>query len=319
MDKQSQLLIDLVGRALANNLTGSFPKTADWGSIYQRAKSHEVHTLIYPVIAALPSRLGPDQALKGRWYTETMLSSMYQLQNCNRISQVLSFLHQKQIPVIALKGLVVMNDYPNPELRTMGDMDLLIHHKDLKRAAEILKIFGYQEWRRGNKHITYECPNQLPIELHWSLIEERDWRQAVDFNTIVWDNASLWSIHEAPVYQLSQEDMLLHLLLHMGSHIIYNGFGLRQLCDLMQYVKHHSASIDWNYVYEKCHAYGIVQFSTAVFQVCSHLFHFTVPYLFAENELKYANCFESFIHDILEGGVYGKQLPEREIASSLLY
>lgn len=319
MDNHSQLLIELIRRAILQDKSEFIFEPADWEKFYQKARIHEVHTVIYPVVAALPPQLGPGNLLKTRWHTETLLSSMHQLQNIKRISEVLRVLHQEGVPVIALKGLVLMNDYPYPELRTMGDVDLLVQPKDLRYAEEILKALGYLEGVRGSKHITYECPNQLPIELHWSLIDERDWKQAKEFNDIVWEYARLQSSHEAPAYHLSPEDMVLHLLLHMGTHLKHSGFGLRQLCDLVLYVKAHYVSIDWRHLHKTCCNYGILPFTLALFQVCNQLFQLPIPEIFIVHTQQYYTKLEAFIEDILEGGVYGKQLPEREISASLLY
>mgnify|MGYP000152239857 CR=1 FL=1 len=45
---------------------------------------------------------------------------------------------EKQIPFLPLKGSVLREEYPEPWLRTSGDIDILVHEQDVKRASQVL-------------------------------------------------------------------------------------------------------------------------------------------------------------------------------------
>ena len=59
---------------------------------------------------------------------------------------------EKQIPFLPLKGSVLREEYPEPWLRTSGDIDILVHEQDVKRASQVLmEICGFS--REGGDKI----------------------------------------------------------------------------------------------------------------------------------------------------------------------
>ena len=93
------------------------------------------------------------------------------------------------------------------------------------------------------------------------------------------------------------------MCIHMATHLIYKGFGLRQLCDFVVVYQAKKAVIDWKRVLRKSEEYGIKQFLLAVFQVCSLLFRIDVP---------------EALKDILKGGVFGQYDMDRAAVNAVI-
>lgn len=338
-------LIDLLNSVMNDsNLVSSINvnDAFDWNSLYQEAYEHQVHTLIYPVIATLPTEHQPDSELMERWRTETLKASSLQLQHIQQISMVLAEFHRHSIPVIALKGLILRSYYPNPELRIMGDADLFIHKDDVRKAEGLLKSIGYHKGKATSKHISYTYQHFPEIELHWALTDSKCPPASSDFNDTVWDNAvEIFSFGTA-VSILSYEDQFIHLILHSINHILSFGFGLRQLCDLTLFTKANAITMDWNLVIEQLNQYHIQKFAFALLIVCNKLFQLEIPPTFKNQyEIieRHDNATSSFtsemtsdiskpdsnadrnsanepyitllMNEILDAGVYGRKLPER--------
>lgn len=58
-------------------------------------------------------------------------------------------MEEEKIPYAFFKGYELRELYPVPELRTMGDVDVLVRDEDLERTAEVLCGLGYQKEEGG--------------------------------------------------------------------------------------------------------------------------------------------------------------------------
>ena len=52
--------------------------------------------------------------------------------------RIFCLFQEKNIDFIVLKGIYLRYLYPNPDLRTMSDIDILVHKEDLDKISEIL-------------------------------------------------------------------------------------------------------------------------------------------------------------------------------------
>lgn len=86
-------------------------------------------------------------------------------------SELHNLLQAHNIPYVILKGCVSASYYPEPALRTMGDVDFLVKESDLERVGEILEKDGYirTEDHEHEAHIVYHRPPKSVLEMHWRL------------------------------------------------------------------------------------------------------------------------------------------------------
>ncbi len=91
---------------------------------------------------------------------------------------------RRSLEVVPLKGLdLAWQEYPSPDLRDMGDLDLLVRVSELGRADEVLRSLGYvpefapERLRSGTlRAALYEREGSLPVHLHWHLLNS-SWPQ----------------------------------------------------------------------------------------------------------------------------------------------
>jgi len=316
MNQNQQILVTLLVKAIRNeNIDKSGIKNADWENIFLEAKKHEVHTLLYPLLKNSGIINELDSELISEWEYSSVLAGVTQLQHVNEISRILELFNESNISVIAVKGLVLRDLYPHPELRIMSDADLLIHKSDLNTAKRILKNLNYSLSNTTSCHAVFTHEKHLPIELHWALASQEHLETAEIFEADIWNQTTYFEIESTPVLTLRDEKQLAYLFLHMAVHMLSSGFGLRQLCDLVLFIHSRMETINWNAVLEDIRTLNLERFSLAVLAICDRLFGLTVPSQFANNSfLNDANiCL--FIEDIISGGIYGKEIPERKTGS----
>lgn len=80
---------------------------------------------------------------------------------------------EKQIPFLPLKGSVLREEYPEPWLRTSGDIDILVHEQDVKRASQVLmEICGFSREGGDKKDISFMRDGSPMAEVLHNNLEE---------------------------------------------------------------------------------------------------------------------------------------------------
>jgi hypothetical protein len=313
MDINQQVLIKLLSSAIRGRKPQNI-ETMDvnWTTVYKEARKHDVHTLLYSVLKDMEPGLGPNEELLREWQKSTLLAAVYQYQHIEQASRVLDAFNKEGILVIALKGLVLRDLYPQPELRTMGDADVLIHKEDLEAAKNLLAGLGYEEEGCSAKHIHFSHKDYPMLEVHWTLVDSKKFKTAGWFDKAVWESAVTHSLCEVSTLALSTENELLHLCLHMAGHIMSGGFGLRQLCDFMLLIEARKQAISWNSFIEKAHNCGLKSFVYIILEACRQLFDLELPEALDKSIIVNNAYVDELIYDILDGGVFGKSSMDRE-------
>lgn len=320
MDKNRQILVTILSSAIRNQtFLGFIDNDVNWNTVYEEAYAHQVHTLLYPIIKHLNFNNNPNFELFSMWENVTLTSAIRQVRHIKQISEVLKKLKEEDVPVIALKGLIIREYYPLPDLRIMGDADILIHKEDMERTAVILTKIGYITGNPTPKHLSFYHNLYPEIEVHWTLVSNKSFRNSENFSDDVWKNAICTSIYYTPVLALSPEDQILHLLLHMAGHMKKLGFGLRQLCDIVLFIEASAEIVNWDLVQKNASNYGIDRFTCVIFSLCNKLFDLEIPFPFNSKLLEYDSYIDDMINDIFDGGIFGKRTPEREECSALFH
>ena len=291
----------------------------DWQAVYDEAVRHQVMPLLYPQLAEIGGSMGIPEALLEKWRINALYEGMVQEQNYIGTGKVLEQFSNSGIPVIALKGLVLRDLYPHPCLRTMCDADLLVKPGDMDRAGRVLKEAGYALYFTNGKHTVYSHEVLPYIELHRTLVPEEEFVDMADFEAEVWSRALTVNINGAEVLSLCRQDEVLFLLLHMASHIISSGFGLRQLCDLLLVLEADKDKINLEEILDTPALLQIEKFTKVILSICHILFDIDFPGVNHILVLQDYSLVRSFTEDIFEGGVYGNSSSEYFAANRMIY
>jgi hypothetical protein len=291
----------------------------DWNAVYHEAVAHGVHTLIYPVVKEVEPEKAPGLDTLEKWHIEAMACGIKSCMDELRTGEVCRAFGEAGIAAILLKGMAIKNCYPDPELRTMGDVDILVHEEDMEKASEVLLLMGYKIIDSTNtRHVEFAGRNTVPIELHRLLSDYEFIKNNELFHQELWEDLLEISLGNSKANILSWDMQILHMCIHMATHLIYKGFGLRQLCDFVVVYQAKKAVIDWKGVLRKSEEYGIKQFLLAVFQVCSLLFRIDVPEALKGDDMTRCKQLDSFVKDILKGGVFGQYDMDRAAVNAVI-
>ena len=307
MNLIQEQIIDLLNASIHNTVPKlDYGKNVEWDNLINEANAHSITGLLYPALKNIKdNNISKEVIDKLKRYTFN--EAIGQSNHIKRTAEILSLFNENNIPVIVLKGLVVREYYPKPDLRTMCDSDVIIHKNDLERVRKLLLERGFVEEEDAGHHIAF-MKGGLNLEVHWTLANESFRKGQECFQEKIWDDAMKIKVGGVDTLSLSLEDLALHLCAHMASHMAISGFGVRQLADLVLLVEHKGNEIDWDEFKDKAKKSGLTQFSTGMFKVCNYLFDMEIPkQLNIKNIRNDEEIIKLVVNDIFTGGVYGQR------------
>lgn len=210
------------------------------------------------------------------------------------------------IKIICMKGIVSKDLYPIPELRTMGDFDIFVT-ENYNKMKSVMKNRGYsiselfhmpKETKDRGKRINvgfiavghgvvWEVFNTLREEFEYNTYNVE--RRIID-NKIIWRNG---------LNAMKKEDMLAHMIIHHAKHLEYEGAGIRNILDIVLFLKKNSENIDFDYVIAMCEEQGYKKIAELAFGVAEQYFGIKVGYKYEKHNTEF------FLRHMLSGGVFG--------------
>ena len=266
---------------------------------------------------------GSSNCLDKYFFDKIYKQSLYEItsQECSILSfsNVLKKIADSNIPVIALKGLVLRNLYPDPSLRSMSDYDICIRPIDIDKTIQIIQNEGYKTTCDIDKHIICQHPIYKCVELHSSLLSEKYSKKCSEFEERAWSKSLPINLFGISVLSLNPTYQLIYLVLHMATHIKRSGFGLRQLCDWVLFIEKYKLEIDWNEFRDYIRLMGLKVFTDVLFKASYQLFCLETPQAWYIDADVSQDIVERFILDVFESGVFGKEDNDRITANRILH
>ncbi len=186
-----------------------------------------------------------------------------------------------RLPWLTFKGPVLAEHvYRRPDLRSYGDLDLLVSPSRLRDAVVALEAAGGKlldrNWHLALRHMRGQIHVLLPAgtiaDLHWHLLNDPESRRAfpADVHDLL-DRARTVELGGHAIRTLAAEDTLVHLALHACTS---GGNRLIGCKDLEQAVLR--GPVDWRAVVTRAHEWHAGQTTAVMLIVASRALGFEV-------------------------------------------
>lgn len=245
------------------------PPDPDWTVVDAIAKAQAVIPLVYN--GAVVTRASAPEAVLSKWKKATVYGVVKNERLLAAQDQVVDGFAKSGIQTVILKGSSVSRYYPAPDLRVLGDVDVLVQKTDIQKAMEVLQQLGYV-LREADHDFHYGFSRKdAYVELHYDVTTLPDSvagiRTRQETEQFLADIAygQLLS-HRFPV--LTQVNQALSLLLHMIRHMYETGIGLRQMCDWMMFVADTQTEPFLQSILPVLKHCGLLQYAKAATAVC---------------------------------------------------
>ncbi|MDO4218377.1 MAG: nucleotidyltransferase family protein [Synergistaceae bacterium] len=235
---------------LASVLHGKTPEKISlelWHDVLHELMAQAVVALPAPYISALALPADAQQAYKSQVCLNLMNFHLLMQEQ----EKVISLLSEANIPVVVLKGSSAAVNYPVPEYRAMGDIDILVPPEYFRSAYETLVEAGYKTEESRDvfyRHVGFITPENIHLELHnyFSSSDNKEQNTTLDkmlfagiANRRVQVQVANYNVAMLPI----KENGLV-LLGHINQHLS-DGLGLRQIIDWMCYVERYLDDEFW--------------------------------------------------------------------------
>ncbi|MBO5726594.1 MAG: nucleotidyltransferase family protein, partial [Clostridia bacterium] len=221
-------------------------------------------------------------------YISGMLKSEKQME---AIGKIYAAFDENGIDYLPLKGCNMKYLYPKPELRAMGDADILIRQSQYKQIANIMNELGYN-FDAECEHVFLWNNQQLEVELHKTLIPISEGKIYEIFSD-VWDRCETTEQHRK---SMSAEDNFLHIFVHFSKHYRGGGIGVKHFTDIYVYKKA-NPNLDEQYIETSLKKIGLYEFYK---NICD-----TIKFVFENGTLTEKG--EFIIKTILNNKTYGAE------------
>lgn len=147
-------------------------------------------------------------------------------------AKLFSWLEEKKIWHMALKGAVLAPMYPGFGMRQMSDNDILFDASFRREVHDWFVEQGYtvENFQKSN-HDEYQKKPIYNFELHTALFNESEQAEFTQYYLTIKERLLPISGKKYE-YCMTDEDFYLYLLAHEYKHFCNNGTGLRSLVDL---------------------------------------------------------------------------------------
>lgn len=320
IDNTERVLLRLLACALSGD-TGciiEFGADTDWGKLISMAKSHAVISLIADKMlsdSAISDCLTLEQKADISRCCESALINGHKLLYLT--DKYLKKLENAGITGVVLKGWAVSGYYNVPELRKTGDVDIIVAHNDVKKAIDVFKNDGFREvdGQHSNHHTELIGKDKVIVEIHNTLVELFD-KEAVNSQIKEYGQNMLthYEVFEYNGYRIRRaapEYNAISLALHMLQHYMRAGFGLKLLCDWVEFVNNGIDEKQYKSFVHMAETLGITGFVTMINSVCHEYLGMRIPY--GESIIQNKETIDVFTKDLIDGEEFGRSDAKRMV------
>jgi hypothetical protein len=251
---------------------------SEWERLIEYARKSSVAQVLFTYLKSQtisPPPVAAEAIRKIHWASVTRNTKLF-----HELGKILRAFQLAGITAVPLKGAWLAEAaYRNIALRLMVDVDLWVQRKQLDAARQVMYALGYSSRSRAARPQALQDAlagetemfktNGPMVELHWNVFRGEWLRHTARIDEqVIWQRTRP---HKGEnVRQLSPEDAIIHICVHLAVNHQMSGPVLRTLVDL-DYVRQR-LKIDWGTVVRRAHAWRVSCATWLVLQTLADMF-----------------------------------------------
>ena len=327
----SQLFLSLVKLGIGHNTLctvisqeGKYPSFGEWNEIQDIALRQGLYAVVLDGIEEVRCKKAegkfdvkiPPQELMLQWIGEVLqeYEARYK-EYVKTIGEMAEFYNFHGYKMMVLKGYACSLDWPRPEHRPCGDIDIWQFGKQKEADLSVTKEKGI-EIDNSHHHHTVSSWGDFSIENHYDFINVHHHKSHIKLEKILKELAADdshyvemkgGSVGDATekVYLPSPNLHALFLMKHLMLHFSTGEITLRQVLDWAFFVEKHGKDVDWNKMLLIYDEYHMREFFNCINAICVEELGFKTsvfPYIQFDPSVK-----ERVMDDILNPRFQGEK------------
>lgn len=243
-------LIHLIRCAIHNQQPRELPESLDFEMVYLCGVHHQVANIAFYSVAKLVNK--PEQSLYHKWQSCRDKAVTRHVNQTYARNEIVSEFERAELRYLEVQGTKIKPLYPQPEWRTMSDIDFIIDFDNLLKGQDILQSLGYEcKVINGVEVNGFRAPN-IHVEIHTEYFPRN-----AEYHTTMRPPFS--SVEETGEYD--PNEFYIYNMLHIAKHYFSSGCGIRRILDAYYLNLNYGEVIDKDYVQsvlEKTNAGGFL-------------------------------------------------------------
>ena len=284
MTREDQILIQILAAFTNGRSIGSL-RDVSLEALYQAAQKHNVGGIVSSMLQLVMKTRAEDPAV--RKFQEIYMATIFRSVRLEEeVKMFADRMEQAGIPYAFFKGYELRELYPDPELRTMGDVDVLVRDEDMEKTLRVLNGLGYTKegegsavWTCTNGTLSYEIHRRLAFGKYWNQVDHESYF-AKAFDRLQdkpgprrgGSGAVNGTVSGKSRRYFSLEDHFIFLCFHLAKHLNSTGAGIRMVMDIALYLKAYQEQMAWKYIWEECRKIRLDVFVETLLQACREWF-----------------------------------------------
>ena len=300
-DIQQTGILLLLKSALINEKC-KLSENFDFSKGIKTAKKHNVSAMLY--YGAVISEVSCNTNALQELFNITALSMSVSENQTFELERIFSAFEEKGIDYLPIKGTVLKKLYPKPEMRVMGDADILINPEQYDVICSTMASLGFEKGTESDHEIKWQS-HSLYLEFHNRIISPKS-RDYFEYWKNPWEKAINVSGHR---YKFSDEDDFIYILTHLAIHYRAGGIGIKHFTDIFVYLRS-KPELDFEYIERELKKIRLYDFFCNIKKLLSVWFgeepgdavtDYMTEYIFS------SGCFGTYERNALASAVKSKQ------------
>lgn len=269
----SNAFFALVRLGIENGLfSGAELQSPDWLSIKTLAEEQGLGAIVLDGVEKLSDQQRPPKLFLLEWIGETLQGYEYRYDlYCKVIAELASFYNSHGYKMMVLKGYACSLDWPRPEHRPCGDIDIWQFGQQKEADASLAKEKGI-DIDSSHHHHTVFYWGEFMVENHYDFINIYHHQSNKEYEKLLKelavDATHVIEVNGKKVYMPSPNLHAAFMLKHIISDFAAVGISLRQLLDWAFFVKAHGKDVDWQWLHNILERFGMLNICNIFNAIC---------------------------------------------------
>jgi len=269
------VFLSLVRLGIGTSSTVSLPERINWDEIQALASRQGLSAIVLDGIEELRkrnSRVDLPKTVITQWIGEVLNGYEYRYELYRRaIAEMAGFYHKHSIKMMVLKGYGCSLDWPRPEHRPSGDIDIWQFGKQKEADLLLTKQKGI-EVNQDEHHHTVFYWRDFMVENHYDMLityaVKTNMKLEPILKELAMDDTRTTELYGETVYLPSAKFNAVFLLRHMLMHFVAVGISLRLLLDWAFFWEKHGKEVDIVWYKKLLDEYHMTSFFNIINAIC---------------------------------------------------
>ena len=244
----------------------------DWDELQTIADIQGLQAIVIDGVEKLPDNQRPPKPVLLQWIGEVLQGFEYRYELYRRATaELAAFYNAHGYKMMVLKGYGCSINWPKPEHRPCGDIDIWQFGQQKEADSALVKEAQIKIDKSHHHHTVFNWRDFI-VENHYDFINVHHHKSNVEleklFKELGKDDTHFVELYGEKVYLPSPNLHALFLLRHCMADFASAVLILRQVLDWAFFVEKQGKSVDWDWLLKVLEQYHMTEFFNCVNAIC---------------------------------------------------